>query len=91
LLGRHKLAIEAYKQAEARSQKTDWEISHNMGEYILPLKLKWIIKDFEEAKSEITRALSYHKNDQSFIALGKIAILQGDLPRAIEIFKQGIV
>lgn len=79
-----------------------------MGEYILPLKLKWIIKsalllstytgiclmylkDFEEAKSEITRALSYHKNDQSFIALGKIAILQGDLPRAIEIFKQGIV
>jgi len=49
------------------------------------------LKDFEEAKSEITRALSYHKNDQSFIALGKIAILQGDLPRAIEIFKQGIV
>ena len=26
LLGRHKLAIEAYRQAEARSEKEDWEI-----------------------------------------------------------------
>ena len=31
LLGRHKLAIEAYKQAELRSEATDWEICHNMG------------------------------------------------------------
>ena len=31
LLGRHKLAIEAYKQAELRSDKSDWEICHNMG------------------------------------------------------------
>ncbi len=49
------------------------------------------LKDFEEAKSEISRALGYHKNDQSFIALGKISLLQGDLPRAIDIFKQGIM
>ena len=32
LLGRHKLAIEAYRQAEARSEKQDWEICHNLGE-----------------------------------------------------------
>ena len=31
LLGRHKLAIEAYKQAELRSEATDWEICHNVG------------------------------------------------------------
>ena len=31
LLGRHKLAIEAYRQAEARSEKEDWEICHNLG------------------------------------------------------------
>ena len=31
LLGRHKLAIEAYKQAENRTDQVDWEISHNLG------------------------------------------------------------
>ena len=35
LLGRHKLAIEAYRQAEARSAKPDWEIYHNMGKAIV--------------------------------------------------------
>ena len=37
LLGRHKLAIEAYRQAEARSEKEDWEICHNLGnENLMP-------------------------------------------------------
>lgn len=31
LLGRHKLAVEAYLQAEAKSDKPDWEIHHNLG------------------------------------------------------------
>ena len=31
LLGRHKLAVEAYRQAESRSEEKDWEISHNLG------------------------------------------------------------
>jgi Bardet-Biedl syndrome 4 protein len=49
------------------------------------------LKEFEDAKVEITKALSYHKNDQSFITLGKIHFLQGDTNRAIDVYKQGIV
>ena len=49
------------------------------------------LKEFEDAKGEITKALSYHKNDQSFITLGKIHLLQGDTNRAIEVYRQGVM
>lgn len=31
LLGRHRLAVEAYLQAEDKLEKPDWEIHHNLG------------------------------------------------------------
>ena len=49
LLGRHKLAIEAYTQAEAKCEKPDWEIHHNLGVYfstfhkIIKIKFNLII------------------------------------------------
>ena len=84
LLGRHKLAIEAYKQAELRSDKTDWEIGHNMGVCYMYLK------DLEPAKEQLVRALNFHKNEQSFLTLGKILLMQGDIAGAIDIFFQGV-
>ena len=48
------------------------------------------LKDFETAQIELTRALNCHKNDQSFATLGKIHLLQGDIGRAIEVYKQGV-
>lgn len=35
LLGRHKLAVEAYLQAEAKCDKPDWEIHHNLGNFFV--------------------------------------------------------
>lgn len=84
LLGRHKLAIEAYKQAEVRSENTDWEIYHNLG------VCHMYLKELEPAKDELLKAIHYHKNDQSFLTLGKIVLLQGDINNAIEIYKQGV-
>ena len=66
-------------------------------QYIFTIKLQipgiclMYLKEFEDAKNEITRALSCHKNDQSFITLGKIHLLQGDLNRAVDVYKQGVL
>eukprot|EP00095_Tigriopus_kingsejongensis_P004978 maker-scaffold96_size378025-snap-gene-2.34 protein:Tk04978 transcript:maker-scaffold96_size378025-snap-gene-2.34-mRNA-1 annotation:"bardet-biedl syndrome 4" len=84
LLGRHKLAIEAYRQAEVRSEKSDWEIYHNLGVCLMYLK------EYDEARDELTKALNYHKNDQSFMMLAKIHLLQGDVDGAIEIYKMAV-
>ena len=40
-------------------------------------------KEMEPAKEHLTKALNFHKNDQSFITLGKILLLQGDINGAI--------
>ena len=32
LLGKHRLAVEAYLQAEVKLDKPDWELHHNLGE-----------------------------------------------------------
>jgi len=79
LLGRHKVAIDAYKQAEIRCANAtdDWEIHHNMGVCYMYLK------EMEPAKDQLHRALRIHKNDQSYLTLGKILLLQGDLKGAI--------
>ena len=100
LLGRHKLAIEAYKQAEARtayvSHSEDWEIAHNMGvcymydfhwdymmtdkfggqkpkfklgrtakTFIYTKKPFRYLKHFDQAISQLRRALDLHKNEGS--------------------------
>ena len=41
------------------------------------------LKELEPAKDQLHRALHIHKNDQSYLTLGKILLLQGDLKGAI--------
>ena len=48
------------------------------------------LKEYDEGKSELMRSLNYHKNDQSFIVLGKIHLLQNDVKGAIEVYKMAI-
>lgn len=71
--------VDAYKQAEIRCANAtdDWEIHHNMGVCYMYLK------ELEPAKDQLHRALHIHKNDQSYLTLGKILLLQGDLKGAI--------
>ena len=61
LLGRHRLAVEAYKQAQVRSDTSggegsnDWEIYHNLGVCYMYLK------QLDSAVEELQKALHYHK------------------------------
>ena len=67
-----------------RAEEADWEIHHNMGVCYMYLK------DLEPAKDQLHRALHIHKNDQSYLTLGKILLLQGDLKGAIEVYQTGV-
>ena len=49
------------------------------------------LKDLEPSKEQLVRALSYHKNEQSFLTLGKILLVQGDVSGAIDVYKQVIL
>ena len=82
LLGRHKLAIEAYKQAESRTaymsplsggQNEDWEISHNLGVCYMYLK------QFDQAIVQLRRALDLRLNEQTFIILGKVYLQSNNI------------
>lgn len=101
LLGRHKLAIEAYRQAETRSEKQDWEIYHNLGMlkfdtsvyvgyYLFLGVCMMYLKEYDEAREEISRALNLYQNNRSFVILGKIYLLQGDIEGAIEVYKVAV-
>jgi hypothetical protein len=48
------------------------------------------LKELEPAKEELVRALNYHKKDQSFLTLGKILLMQGDINGAIDVYRQGV-
>ena len=48
------------------------------------------LKDLEPAKEHLVRALTFNKNDQSFMTFGKILLMQGDVTAAIDIYKQGV-
>ena len=48
------------------------------------------LKEYNDARDALTTALNIHKNDQSFIILGKIHLLQGDVPGAIEVYKRAV-
>ncbi|KAK7068109.1 Bardet-Biedl syndrome 4 protein, partial [Halocaridina rubra] len=84
LLGRHKLAVEAYIQAENKSDKADWEIHHNLGVCYLH------VKDFESAREQLIFALEQNKHHQTFSMLAKLYLLENDVPSAINTYRAAI-
>lgn len=48
------------------------------------------LKDLEPAKEQLMNALKVHKNDQTFLTLGKMLLMQGDITGAIEIYNLGV-
>uniref|UniRef100_A0A2K5QEA1 Bardet-Biedl syndrome 4 n=1 Tax=Cebus imitator TaxID=2715852 RepID=A0A2K5QEA1_CEBIM len=83
LLGKHKAAIEVYNEAAKLNQK-DWEISHNLGVCYIYLK------QFNKAQDQLHNALNLNRHDLTYIMLGKIHLLEGDLDKAIEIYKKAV-
>ncbi|XP_060081334.1 Bardet-Biedl syndrome 4 protein-like [Ylistrum balloti] len=83
LLARHKAAIEVYNETAKISQK-DWEISHNQGVCYMYLR------DYAKAKECLTQALAFKRHEISYVMLGKIHLMEGDINAAIEIYKQAV-
>uniref|UniRef100_W5NCP5 Bardet-Biedl syndrome 4 n=1 Tax=Lepisosteus oculatus TaxID=7918 RepID=W5NCP5_LEPOC len=83
LLGKHKAAIEVYNEAAKLNQK-DWEISHNLGVCYMYLK------DFKNAQEQLNTALQLNKHDLTFVMLAKIHLLEGDIEKAVEVYKKAV-
>uniref|UniRef100_H0V4N5 BBSome complex member BBS4 n=1 Tax=Cavia porcellus TaxID=10141 RepID=H0V4N5_CAVPO len=83
LLGKHQAAIEVYNEAARLNQK-DWEICHNLG------VCHMYLKQFHKAQEQLHSALQLSRHDLTYIMLGKIHLLQGDVDKAIEIYKKAV-
>ncbi|XP_045128837.1 Bardet-Biedl syndrome 4 protein-like isoform X2 [Portunus trituberculatus] len=84
LLGKHRLAVEAYLQAEMKLDKPDWELHHNLGVCYMHLK------DHEGAREQLLYALEQNKHQQTFASLAKIYLLENDIPSAINTYRAAI-
>ncbi|XP_051919123.1 Bardet-Biedl syndrome 4 protein isoform X2 [Hippocampus zosterae] len=83
LLGKHKAAMEFYREA-ARLNEKDWEISHNLG------VCYFFIKDFKHAEEQLNVALQLNKHDTTFMTLGKVHLLAGETDKAIDVYKRAV-
>ncbi len=83
LLGRYRVAIDAYKEALTRTTN-DWEIFHNLGLCYMQLR------EFAEAKQYLSQALQISDiQEASYLALGKIHLLAGEREEAEATFERG--
>lgn len=83
LLGRYRLAIDAYKQALTLTTN-DWEILHTLGLCYLNLN------ELNEAKKFFLQALQISEfQEASYLTLGKLLILEGDKDEAEAIYERG--
>ncbi|CAF1059268.1 unnamed protein product [Rotaria sordida] len=83
LLGRYRVAIDAYKEALTRTNN-DWEIFHNLGLCYMQLR------EFTEAKQYLLQALQISEiQEASYLALGKIYMLEGEREEAEATFERG--
>jgi len=83
LLGRYRVAIDAYKEALTRTSD-DWEIFHNLGLCYMQLR------EFAEAKKYLLQALQVSEiQEASYLALGKVHMLEGERDEAESIFERG--
>jgi Bardet-Biedl syndrome 4 protein len=83
LLGRYRVAIDAYKEALTRTTN-DWEILHNLGLCHMQLR------ELTEAKEYLSQALQVSEiQEASYLALGKIHLLEGERDAAEAVFERG--
>jgi len=83
LLGRYRVAIDAYKEALTRTTN-DWEVLHNLGLCYMELR------EFDEAQKYLSQALQVSDiQEASYLALGKLHMLIGQREEAERVFEQG--
>lgn len=84
LLARHKAALEVYNEISRQQSSIDWEVLHNQG--ICHLYLK----EFTKAKEYLKAAIDNSRHEISFIHLGRVFALEGNLQSAIDTYKQAL-
>ncbi|CAF3719158.1 unnamed protein product [Rotaria sordida] len=83
LLGRYRLAIDAYNEALTHTSN-DWEILHNLGLCYMHLN------ELKQAKQYFLQAIQITEiQETSFLALGKVYLLEGEREEAETIYEQG--
>ncbi|XP_047000094.1 Bardet-Biedl syndrome 4 protein isoform X2 [Schistocerca americana] len=80
LLGRHRLALEAYREAESLVLKPEWDIYHNLGMCLLHLNER------VKAKECISKAIDLSRQECSYVALAKIYLLENDIGAAVNVY-----
>lgn len=83
LLGRHKAAIEVFDEC-LNLDASDWEIWYYKG-----LSYKYL-RIYDQAISSFQKANEFHRNDQTYLELGKVYSAQQDYKAAIEIYLEGL-
>jgi tetratricopeptide (TPR) repeat protein len=83
LLGRHKLAIDAYQKAHLLNENSDSETYYNMGMCYV------FMKNFEKAKEYMNLSLQARVSQEAFEALAQIALARKNLHEAIIVYEKG--
>eukprot|EP01006_Ploeotia_vitrea_P011736 TRINITY_DN31181_c0_g1_i1.p1 TRINITY_DN31181_c0_g1~~TRINITY_DN31181_c0_g1_i1.p1 ORF type:complete len:493 (-),score=270.15 TRINITY_DN31181_c0_g1_i1:37-1356(-) len=84
LLGKHKQAIEVYKEA-ANIESEDWEIYHNQGLCYI------FLKRYDEAIEALETANDIQRQDATYLQLGKVYTLQEKYEDAINVYQEALV
>ncbi|XP_062501105.1 Bardet-Biedl syndrome 4 protein-like [Corticium candelabrum] len=85
LLGRHRAALEAYNDAARLSPRDwPWEICHNQGVCYIHLK------DYSQARECLRKAIQLNRAVISFIHLGRVYLLQGEISMAQYLYRQAV-
>ncbi|XP_014673640.1 PREDICTED: Bardet-Biedl syndrome 4 protein-like [Priapulus caudatus] len=83
LLARHKSASEIYSEA-LKLDDSDWKTHHNQG-------ICWMyLKELGKAKESFKKALHLHRNEKSFVMLGKVFLQENDLNMAIDVYRRAV-
>lgn len=83
LLGRHKAALQVYKEA-SKISIDDWEIYHNQGICLMYLR------NYQKARELLRLALNTSRHDISYMMLAKCHLLESDLTGAGDVLKRAV-
>lgn len=79
-MGRPKLSLNALNEALNISKNADWGIQYNLGLCYTSLN------DLPKAKEHFWQAVQCSRQENSFLALAGVNILENDIPRAVEVY-----
>ncbi|CAG7821314.1 unnamed protein product [Allacma fusca] len=84
LLGRHKLAVDAYQKAQFLSDESDSETHYNMGMCYL------FMKDLDKAKEHMSLSLQARVSYDAFEMLAQISLAKNNIPEAISVYEKAL-